>query len=62
MGKAVSKSIKKHCQALLEKFPEKFSSDFEKNKLIINELNLPFFKTERNLMAGYLTRIKKQKK
>lgn len=59
LGKAISKSIKTHCEAVLEKFPEKFSADFEKNKKALSEMDLPFSKVERNLIAGFIARTKK---
>ena len=56
MGKAVPKAIKIRADKLIELMPEKFSTDFEKNKSVLSELNLPFSKTDRNLIAGFITR------
>jgi len=56
MGKAVPKGIKSRAEFLIKKFPNKFSKDFEKNKQILNKLDLPLSKVTRNLMAGFITR------
>ncbi len=56
MGKAVPRSIKMRVETLLEKFPDRFGSDFEKNKQILNELNLSLSRFDRNMIAGFITR------
>ncbi|MCX6798623.1 MAG: 30S ribosomal protein S17e [Candidatus Diapherotrites archaeon] len=62
MGKAVPKSIKMRAEVLLLRFPDKFSGDFEKNKEIVNQLDLPFSKFDRNMVAGFITRTMNKKK
>jgi len=50
-------------ETLLEKFPEKFGTDFEKNKRLLDELELDLGRFDRNMIAGFLTRqIKNQQK
>ncbi|MFH1586580.1 MAG: 30S ribosomal protein S17e [Candidatus Diapherotrites archaeon] len=61
MGKAVPRNIKQRANQLIEEFPEETTSDFEKNKAFINSMEMPFPKKTRNLMAGFITRQKKQK-
>ena len=56
MGKAVPRAVKIRANKLIELLPEKFSPDFQKNKSVLNELNLPFSKTDKNLIAGFITR------
>ncbi len=56
MGKAVPKGIKSRANAAMKTFPDSFGSDFDKNKLTVNDLGLPLSKTDRNLVAGFLTR------
>ena len=56
MGKAVPKSIKSRVEILLEKFPEKFGKDFDKNKQVLNELDISLGKFDRNMIAGFITR------
>jgi len=58
LGKAVPKNIKARARSLMEAFPDVFSSDFEKNKEFLNSLGLPFFKSTRNNVAGYISRQK----
>ena len=40
---------------LLTKYPDKFASDFEQNKKLINELATVRSKVLRNTIAGYIT-------
>ena len=56
MGKIKSKAVRRSINTLIQK-DVKFSDDFEKNKLILN--NLDVGKKIRNQMAGLATRIKK---
>jgi len=59
MGKIKSKIIKRSAKTLTEK-GIKFTDDFEENKKILG--NTMPSKKLRNRMAGYLVRLKKQKK
>ncbi len=56
LGKAVPKSIKSRVETLLELFPDKFGTDFEKNKQLLNQLDLSLGKFDRNMIAGFITR------
>lgn len=56
MGKAVPKAIKARAETLIKMFPGKFSKDFEKNKRVIDAFELQFSKTDRNIIAGFITR------
>lgn len=63
LGNAVPKAIKARANVLLKEFPNDFSADFEKNKVVINGLDLPFAVTTRNKVAGFIARqIKKKNK
>ena len=62
MGKAVPRNIKIRAETLLQQFPEKFGSDFDQNKKIIDELKLPLNKFNRNMIAGFITRKINEKK
>ena len=63
MGKAVPKAIKMRVEELLQSIPERFSTDFEKNKQVLIALDMPFSKSDKNLMAAFITRkIKASKK
>ncbi len=62
MGTALPKVFKRMAEKLVEEFPEEIG-DFEKNKKVIDRMNLPFTKKMRNLIAGQMVRlIKKMKK
>jgi small subunit ribosomal protein S17e len=56
MGKAVPRAIKIRAEDLIRLLPEKFSRDFEQNKRALDSLGLPFSKTDRNLIAGFISR------
>ncbi|MEM7819592.1 MAG: 30S ribosomal protein S17e [Candidatus Aenigmatarchaeota archaeon] len=60
MGNIRSKYIKKIAFELKNKYPEKFTNDFEKNKQALKELNIINEKVTRNRIAGYITRIMKR--
>jgi len=62
LGKAVPRSIKIRVEQLLELFPKKFGTDFEKNKQLLNELDLSLSMFDRNMIAGFLTRTMNQQK
>ena len=47
--------IKRISTELLEKFPEKFSLDFDANKRVISEVAIIRSKVLRNELAGYIT-------
>ncbi len=56
MGKAVPKGIKARAEEIQKYFADKVTTDFDLNKAFINSLSLPITKTNRNLIAGFLTR------
>ena len=56
MGKAIPRGMKRRAEELMELFPEKVSKDFEKNKALVDSMEMPFTKESRNLMAGFITR------
>jgi small subunit ribosomal protein S17e len=56
LGKAVPKSIKSRVEELLEFYPDKFGTDFDKNKELLNELGLSLSRFDRNMIAGFLSR------
>jgi small subunit ribosomal protein S17e len=47
--------IKRISTELLEKYPDRFSADFEENKKIIKEIAIVRSKILRNRIAGYIT-------
>lgn len=60
MGRIKTTLIKHIGQELVERHPEKFSRDFDKNKKAVDELATFQSNRMRNIVAGYITRLKKQ--
>jgi small subunit ribosomal protein S17e len=56
MGRIKSIAIKNLARDMLEEHGDRFSSDFEKNKKIINEIKSIDSKKVRNVLAGYITK------
>jgi len=56
LGKAVPKSIKSRVEILLNRFPDKFGTDFTKNKVLLKELGLSLSTFDTNMIAGFITR------
>jgi small subunit ribosomal protein S17e len=60
LGNVRPEKVKKFARELLNKYPDKFTTDFEKNKQIITSLaKIPTTKL-RNNIAGYITRLTAQ--
>jgi small subunit ribosomal protein S17e len=60
MGRVRTKDIKTVAFNLIQQ--HQFTTDFEKNKKIISEINLGVTKKMRNKIAGYITRVMKRNK
>lgn len=60
MGRIKTKRIKRHSREIMEKYPEKITKSFEKNKTNIRETAEIRSKKLRNIMAGYAVRLKKR--
>ncbi len=57
MGKVRPEYVKKTARELVESYPDKFSTDFQSNKQIVESLaKIPSAKL-RNRIAGYITRL-----
>ncbi|MEM1715593.1 MAG: 30S ribosomal protein S17e, partial [Thermofilaceae archaeon] len=59
MGKVRPLYVKRTARRLLEKYPDKFTEDFEHNKRVVGQL-ISASKKVRNRIAGYITRLMKQ--
>ena len=57
MGTVRTEQIKRIARELLNKYPNKFSADFEKNKLLVNEYTNISSTKVRNKVAGYTARL-----
>ncbi|MEM5766209.1 MAG: 30S ribosomal protein S17e [Candidatus Aenigmatarchaeota archaeon] len=60
MGRIKTSFIKKIARDLIEKKGDKFYTDFETNKKILDQLIDINSKRIRNIVAGYITSIKKK--
>lgn len=56
MGSVLTEQIKRMAKELIRRYPEKFSSDFEKNKHSVSSLVTGGTPKVRNQIAGYITR------
>ncbi|MEM5790878.1 MAG: 30S ribosomal protein S17e [Candidatus Aenigmatarchaeota archaeon] len=61
MGRIKTSLVKRIGLSLLEKYPEKFSQDFKKNKEVLKEVMEIKSKKIRNMVAGYITSYLKRK-
>ena len=60
MGRIKTKPIKRASTRLIDAAPEIFNSEFDHNKKVLGR-NMPSKKV-RNMIAGYISRIKKNTK
>lgn len=60
MGNIRPTYIKRVAIELVERFPEKFTGDFDHNKKMVDELADVQGKSMRNRIAGYVTRYRLQ--
>ena len=60
MGKIRPTYIKRIAEDLVRKFPDKFTTDFEQNKKVVDELADVSTVKIRNRIAGYASRYKKK--
>ena len=58
MGKVRTETVKRTARELIAKFPDKFTNEYEANKVAVNELLIAPSKKLRNRIAGYVTRLK----
>jgi small subunit ribosomal protein S17e len=56
LGKVKTEQIKRLAKELMERFPDKFSSDFDANKHAVDALTQGATTKVRNQVAGYITR------
>lgn len=57
MGKVRTEHIKRMAKELVRRFPNKFSNNFEENKLVVKMLLQGTTTRVRNQVAGYITHI-----
>ena len=61
MGRVKTKLVKRNAIELVDKNREKFNNNFDDNKKVVMELAEVNSKKLRNVMAGYITRLMRQK-
>jgi small subunit ribosomal protein S17e len=57
LGKVRTEQVKKIARELLDRFPDKFTTDFENNKKFVDALTNISSTKLRNRVAGYTTRL-----
>jgi len=57
MGKVRTEQVKRIARELLDRYPDKFSTDFENNKKFVTELTNISSTKLRNRVAGYTARL-----
>lgn len=63
MGKQMTRILKTKAKQLYSLYPEKFTDNFGDNKKGIDELSLfGYSKIDRNMVAGFITRLKANEK
>jgi small subunit ribosomal protein S17e len=62
MGKVRQDKMKRMARELVEKFPDRFSTDFEANKKVVPEVLDVGSKILRNRIVGYVTHLKRIEK
>lgn len=60
MGRIKTKYIKRKTKEIIDKYGDKFTTDYEENKRIISENYKFLSKKIRNIVAGYATRLTKK--
>jgi len=60
MGRIKTSFIKRIAQDLFDVHAEEFSTDFNKNKEVVNQLAEFESNRMRNVVAGYITKLKKR--
>ena len=62
MGRVKTAFIKARGREIFEEYKDSLSSDFEKNKKIVSKVTRLESKKIRNILAGYVTTLKKSVK
>lgn len=57
MGKVRPERVKRIAKELVQRFPDKFTADFENNKKLVEEFTEGSSTKLRNRIAGYVTRL-----
>lgn len=60
MGNIRTSFVKRMSKELIETHPGKFTTDFDENKVLVQEFSTVSTKHLRNKIAGYITRLVKK--
>ena len=60
MGRIKTTFIKRKTKELLKMHGDKFTTDFERNKKLTDSYTILTSKKRRNVIAGYMTRLKRK--
>lgn len=60
MGRIKTKLVKALTNEVFEKYNDEFTTEFDKNKKVVDSVQIGASKKIRNVVAGYTTRMKKQ--
>ena len=60
MGRIKTQFVKRTSMKLMEKHGDKITTSFDENKKLVQALTDVTSKRVRNIIAGYLTRLKKE--
>jgi small subunit ribosomal protein S17e len=58
LGKVKTEQVKRVGKELMERFPNKFTTNFDENKRLVDTLTQGTTTRVRNQIAGYITRTK----
>jgi ribosomal protein S17E len=61
LGKQRSKVLRRKAQEIYKMFPDKFSTEYEKNKKALNEMKIFQNKIDRNIVAGVIVKLAEEK-
>lgn len=57
MGKVRTELVKRIARELIERYPDRFTANFESNKKLVESLITVSSTKQRNRIAGYVTRL-----
>jgi len=61
LGKVRIELVKRASKELIDRYPDRFTANFEENKQFLKEIGFTLSKRLRNRVAGYITRVMKLK-
>lgn len=62
MGRIKSTAVKVLAREMLQEHGDKFAANFEKNKIVVGQVREIDSKKIRNILTGYITKVKTKEK